>query len=306
MSPSLDAATFDGVTFDCVVIGGGPGGLTAATYLARYRRHALVFDTGATRAAWIPRSRNCPGFPEGVGGCELLARMREQARKFGIRTVLAEVTALHREDDGFRVKYGERVVRARNVILATGCEDVMPPIEDVEEAVAGGAVRMCPICDAYEAIDRTIAVYGPADKSAAHATFLRTYSTGVTLVPSEPCDDASLAERLAREGIELAAVPSGLHFDGKRCVFDLDGKPRAFDVLYPTMGLISRSSLAVGAGADCDDEGALVVDKHQMTSVEGLYAIGDVVSALNQISVATGHAAIAATHVHNCLSANFA
>jgi len=89
-------------------------------------------------------------------------------------------------------------------------------------------------------------------------------------------------------------------------VFELDGTPRGFDVVYPMLGLISRSSLAVGAGADCDEEGALIVDARQMTSVEGLYAIGDVVSALNQISVATGHAAIAATDVHNRLGANFA
>ena len=72
------------------------------------------------------------------------------------------------------------------------------------------------------------------------------------------------------------------------------------------LGLISRSSLAVGPGATCEEDGALIVNVRQMTSVDGLYAIGDVVSALNQISVATGHAAIAATDVHNRLGANFA
>ena len=126
----------------------------------------------------------------------------------------------------------------------------------------------------------------------------------VALVPSQACGDDALRRELDEAGVELTAVPSGVSFDGTRCVFAFDAGPRAFDVVYPMLGLVSRSSLAVGAGADCDEEGALVVDQHQMTSVDGLYAIGDVVSALNQISVATGHAAIAATDVHNRLAPN--
>lgn len=290
--------------FDCIVVGGGPGGLTAATYLARYRRSVLVFDTGATRAAWIPKSRNCPGFPHGVGGPELLERMREQARTFGVETVPAEVTVLHRDADGFTVRHDGLERRARTVILATGCEDVLPELSGLEDAVACGALRMCPICDAFEAVDHGIAVYGPADKAGAHARFLRTYSGRVALVPSQACGDDALRRELDEAGVELTAVPSGVSFDGTRCVFAFDAGPRAFDVVYPMLGLVSRSSLAVGAGADCDEEGALVVDQHQMTSVDGLYAIGDVVSALNQISVATGHAAIAATDVHNRLAPN--
>jgi thioredoxin reductase (NADPH) len=291
---------------DCIVVGGGPGGLTAATYLARYRRSVRVFDTGCTRAGWIPKSRNCPGFPHGVGGEELLQRMRDQARKFGVDTIADEVTALHREDEGFRIRHGDNELRARHVILATGCEDITPELDGLAAAIECGAVRMCPICDAFEAIDTTIAVYGPADKAASHARFLRTYSAKVAVVPSTDENAGGVRAELARDGIELTAVPSSLAFDGKRCVFELDGARRPFDVVYPMLGLISRSSLAVGAGAACDEEGALIVDARQMTSVAGLYAIGDVVSALNQISVATGHAAIAATDVHNRLGANFA
>ncbi|BDU16942.1 NAD(P)/FAD-dependent oxidoreductase [Lysobacter auxotrophicus] len=291
---------------DCIVVGGGPGGLTAATYLARYRRSVRVFDTGCTRAGWIPKSRNCPGFPHGVGGEELLQRMRDQALKFDVETVPEEVTALHRIGDGFRIRHGETELLARHVILATGCEDVTPSLDGMEKAIECGAVRMCPICDAYEAIDTTIAVHGPADKNVSHARFLRTYSAKVTLVPSSDEIGDDTRAQLARDGIELTSVPTSLVFDGERCVFALDGAPRAFDVVYPMLGLISRSSLAVGAGAECDEDGALIVDAHQMTSVDGLYAIGDVVSALNQISVATGHAAIAATDVHNRLGANFA
>ena len=84
-----------------------------------------------------------------------------------------------------------------------------------------------------------------------------------------------------------------------------DGSAAEYDTLYPVLGCAPQSQLALRLGAARDAEGALVVDAHQQTSIDGLYAIGDVVSALNQISVAVGHAAIAATAVHNRLAPNF-
>ncbi|WP_245156916.1 NAD(P)/FAD-dependent oxidoreductase [Lysobacter arenosi] len=290
--------------FDCIVVGGGPAGLTAATYLARYRRSIVVFDHGLSRAVWIPTSHNCPGFPDGVGGRELLARMRRQATSFGVHTVDEEVDALRREGDQFVLSHGRNSTRARNVILASGCEDIMPAMEGLEAAVACGAVRLCAICDAFEAIDQEIAVYGPLEHAASHAIFLRTYSRRLVMIPSREPQSDDAGQKLERSGIEVTRPAGVPRFDGERCHFEIDGRSRSFDVVYPSMGLISRSSLATDAGAKCDEDGALVADRHLMTSIEGLFAIGDVVSGLNQISVATGHAAIAATAVHNRLAPN--
>ena len=289
---------------DCIVVGGGPGGLTAATYLARYRRSTVVFDHGLARAVWIPTSHNCPGFPDGVGGRELLARMRRQATSFGVDIIDDEVNALVHTDGQFELRHGDTTVRARNVILATGCEDVMPEMQGLEAAVASGAIRLCAICDAFEAIDQEIAVYGPIEHAAPHALFLRTYSRRLVMIPSREPGDDDARKTLERNGIEVTPTSEPPRFDGERCHFQFDGRSRSFGIVYPSMGLISRSSLATDAGARCDKEGALITDRQQMTSVEGLYAIGDVVSALNQISVATGHAAIAATAVHNRLEPN--
>ncbi len=290
--------------FDCIVVGGGPAGLTAATYLARYRRSIVVFDHGRSRAVWIPTSHNCPGFPDGVGGRELLARMRRQATSFGVHTVDEEIAELRREEDHFVLGHGDASTRARNVILASGSEDIMPAMDGLEAAIACGAVRLCAICDAFEAIDQEIAVYGPLEHAAPHARFLRTYSRRLIMIPSRQPQNAAAGEELERIGIEVTRPAGVPRFDGQRCHFDIDGDSRSFDVVYPSMGLISRSSLATDAGAKCDEDGALITDRHQMTSLDGLYAIGDVVSGLNQISVATGHAAIAATAVHNRLGPN--
>lgn len=289
---------------DCAIVGGGPGGLTAAIYLARFCRSAVLIDAGNGRARWIPESHNCPGFPSGVSGRDYLARLTVQARGCNARIESTEVTGIRRDGDNFVVSGDGLEVAARKVILATGCEDVMPVLDGLEDAVACGAVRLCPVCDGYEAIDQDIAVHGPLSETVNHAVFIRTFSKRVAVVPSDGIDDAAARCRLADAGIEVTPPSRGLSFDGRRCHFLIGGESRAFDVVYPMLGARQKSGLATALGAATDDEGALRVDRHQMTSVPGLYAIGDVVSALNQIAVATGHAAIAATHVHNALPAN--
>lgn len=289
---------------DCAIVGAGPGGLTAAIYLSRFRRPIVVFDGGRSRARWIPESHNCPGFPSGISGDDFLARLSAQARSWGARIEPGEVVSIRRrgavEDDFVLESAATRIV-ARNVVLATGCEDLMPRIERLEEAVACAALRFCPICDAYEAIDRDIAIHGPVAAAPSHAEFLRTYSKRVTFVPSDRAADGKTHAQLRAAGIGCTEAASDVEFDGERCVFTIDGRRRAFDVVYAMLGSRQRSQLALALGAACDEEGALRVDSRQRTSVPGLYAIGDVVSALNQIAVATGHAAIAATAVHNSL-----
>ncbi len=289
---------------DCAIVGAGPGGLTAAIYLARFRRPIAVFDGGRSRARWIPESHNCPGFPSGISGDDFLARLSAQARACGARIEPGEVVSIERRagDDGdFVLESAATRIVARSVVLATGCEDLVPRIERLEEAVACAALRFCPICDAYEAIDRDIAIHGPVAATTSHAKFLRTYSKRVTLVPSDRPADATTRARLHAAGIACTEAASDVRFDGERCIFTIDGRPRGFEVVYAMLGSRQRSQLALALGAACDEEGALHVDSRQETSVPGLYAIGDVVSALNQIAVATGHAAIAATAVHNRL-----
>jgi thioredoxin reductase (NADPH) len=167
-------------TLDCLVIGAGPAGLTAAIYLARYRRDFVVLDGGASRAALIPLTHNFPAWPQGVA--------------------------------------------------------------ELEDA-----------------------------------------------------------------GIELEARPLlGFEARGRRVALRFgDGADREFDAVYPMLGCKVQGELATQIGAQCNEIGDLLVDAHQGTSIEGLYAIGDVVSDINQISVGTGHAAIAATAIHNRLARNF-
>ncbi|HYC00320.1 MAG TPA: NAD(P)/FAD-dependent oxidoreductase [Candidatus Limnocylindrales bacterium] len=294
---------------DCLIVGGGPAGLTAAIYLARYRRRFLVVDAGDSRAALIPVTHNFPGFPDGIAGGELLSRLREQAQRYGTRIRTGCVEALQKTGDLFVASVGADTIRARTVILASGVIDNCVEIPDLRQATLAGRVRWCPICDAFEVVDKNVAVFVPDPASGlSHATFLRTYTSRLTLIVQQSGDERSRLE-LENTGVRVVTDPvraiSANEDAGVVVTFE-SGQRRIFDTLYPMLGCKARTGLAITLGADHDENGELLVDDHQQTSIPGLYAAGDLVNALNQMSVGTAHAATAATAVHNSLPPNYA
>jgi thioredoxin reductase (NADPH) len=297
---------------DCLIVGAGPGGLVAATYLTRFHRRIAVVDAGGSRARWIPSSHNVPGFPFGVSGEELLSKLRTQAEGFGTQITTGRIVQLARADGRFTALDDEgRRYQATHVLLATGIVDRMPslagPPEALEKAISSGAVRLCAVCDGYEASDETIAVYGPVDEAIRHAVFLRTFSRRVAAVRSEPGEPTAESAAMAR-GARVDVLPAARELryaESAGCTIVLEGgRSVGFDTVYPVLGGDAQSQLAIGLGARVDERGELIVDDKQQTTVDGLYAVGDVVSALNQISVAMGQAAIAASAIHQRLLRN--
>jgi thioredoxin reductase (NADPH) len=289
--------------FDCLIIGGGPAGLTAATYLARYRRALCLVDGGESRAALIPESHNYPGF-KGIGGTELLRRLKEQAGQYSVPFRHGNVTDLTRESgDCFRARLDDEEMLARFVILATGIVDKRPRIEG-DPGARSEAIRYCPICDGYEAMDRRVGVIGGTD-AAKKAAFIRTYTRDVRWFSYDEPACRTADGKADRLGITCAGRAQHIEtVGGKVRITAADGARHEVDLLYPALGCEVRSDLAIALGARCTEIGTLSVDDHQRTSVAGLYAVGDVVSDLHQLSVATAHAAIAATDVHNNLPPN--
>lgn len=291
---------------DCLVVGAGPGGLTAAIYLRRFHRSIMVIDKGESRLSLIPVSHNYPGFADGVPGRALLDTLKTQLGKLGCSVVAGEVTSLARDERSFLADWDGGRVRARTVIMATGIVDIGLPTENWHASIRNGAVRLCPICDGYDVSDRNIAVVCGQDNRVQHARFMRTFSADITLMlpPDAPPLEQDERDALQQAGVRWLESPAldVTTVDGNTpLVHTADGRQHAFDVLYPMLGENARSSLAVGLGARIGDCGDLVVDSHQCTSVDGLYAVGDVVVGINQISVSTGQAAVAATAVHNRL-----
>ena len=290
---------------EVLIIGAGPAGLTAATYLARFRRRVLVADGGAPRACWIPLSHNMPGFPQGITGDAILKRMTEQAVEYGAVVEAGRVEALSRDGDGFIARLNGRDLRVKAVLLATGVVDHHPDLPGVERAIERALVRICPICDGYEAIDKAVAVIGTDDKGAREAAFLRTYSDRVALIHVGAAEDLTCRDQLERLGIELVCAPiDNVRLEGDRVTaLSWGGTFRSFDLVYSALGTSPNADLAEGLDARVGEDGRLVTDAHQQTSVPGLYAAGDVVRGLNQIAVATAEAAVAATDIHNRLRA---
>lgn len=292
---------------DCVVVGGGPAGLTAGIYLGRYLRRFLIVDAGDPRARWIPVSHNHPGFPAGIAGEALLARMREQACEYGSVIVEAEVRSIERDGELFVLGWEGREVRARTVLLATGVKDVEPALpSSVFSAVKHGLIRICPICDGYEQTGKAVGVLGAGDKVVRETAFLKTYTDRLTVILLGEHDTLSEQNRA-----DLAAMGAGVlettadkvRVDGERvlCFEDATGERLEFDTVYSALGTAPRGRLAWDLGAVTADDGRLEVNDHQMTSVDGLYAAGDLVRGLNQINIAMGEAAIATTDIHNRL-----
>ncbi|WP_338445631.1 NAD(P)/FAD-dependent oxidoreductase [Pelagerythrobacter marensis] len=293
---------------DCIIIGAGPAGLTAAIYLARYHLSIRLFDCGTSRAAWIPCTRNHAGFPDGIAGNGLLRRMREQARKYGALREEKRVEHLARAGAHFTVGTDSGTYTARTVLLATGVVNRRPdtlPDEVHDEALARGLLRYCPVCDGYEVTDRRIAVIGTGRHGTAEALFLRGYTADLTLVsPHGDHDlDRACSAQLEEAGIARVAGPcGGFAIEGERLAFDTADRRMAFDSVYPALGTTVRSELAQLAGAETNEDGCVAVDDHLETTVPGLFAAGDVVIGLDQISHAMGQAGVAATAIRNHLA----
>ena len=297
----------DNDPLDCLIIGGGPAGLTAAIYLARFLLKVRVVDEGRSRAGLIPCTRNVPGFADGITGEDLLGRMRDQAEKYGVCFTRGRVTRLDPADGGFEVEWGEGAAMARTVLLATGVRNRRPEMDETlhDEALALGALRYCPVCDGYEIMDSRVAVIGSGNHGTREAEFLRGFTADVTLIAPhaehELNDDCR--RRLEEAGVAIVSGPCGGYaLDGKRLTLKTGGGRLAFDSVYPALGSHIRSELAVAAGAAANPEGCLVVDDHAETSVPGLFAAGDVVVGLDQISNAMGQAGVAATAIRNRLA----
>jgi thioredoxin reductase (NADPH) len=295
---------------DCLIIGGGPAGLTAAIYLARFHLELRVVDAGKSRASLIPCTNNHAGFPDGISGAELIARMTAQAQKYGAAIETGRVTRLERIDGGFAAEWGAGPVTARTVLFATGVANRRPPMDESlhDEALARGLIRYCPICDGYEVTDKKVGVIGSGQNGVAEAAFLRSYTADITLIAPDSAHKLAAADRARLEALGVRTVDGPCHAVAAlndAIVVETPHGHHTFDSVYPALGSDIHNELASQIGAALvDDTGCILVDAHQRTNVPGAYAAGDVVIGLDQISHAMGEGGVAATTIRNDLAAN--
>ena len=234
-------------------------------------------------------------------------RMRDQARLYRADLREGRVESIVRNDDGFVATMEGAALAARSVLLATGVINRRPAMLDDaahQQALNDGRLRYCPICDGYEVTDRRIAVLGTGDRGCDEALFLRSYTADITLAAPEGGHDLTDVHygRLRDAGVKVVGSCRTIALAGDMIILQVNGDRLSFDSLYPALGSDVCSELAAPLGAAMSEAGCLKVDTHQRTNIPGLYAAGDVVLGLDQISHAMGGGGVAATTIRNDLA----
>ena len=283
--------------FDAIVCGGGPAGLTASMWLGRYRRVTALFDTNRQRNLAAERSHGYLS-RDGCSPREILDLGQNDLERYDtVQVIDQNVETVERRDDRFLVRCEEGEYAAPRVMLCTGVTDVFPDIPGFTD-LYGTSVFHCSCCDGYEARGQQVLAIGWGEHAAGYALDLLEWGAEVTLVTNgeEFEGDGDSRAALERNGIQLiedrvvALESEGSSLSG---VTLADGSRVQATMAFFSIAHSPRTELAVQVGCELDDEGYIVVDAHGRTSVEGIYAAGDVTPGEQLVQVAASEGAIA-------------
>ena len=291
--------------YDVVVAGGGPAGLAAGLWLARYRRSALVVDAGDPRNAETWAVHGYPGVDE-VAPYELRRRLKEQALTAGPRFRAGMVEAVEGRADDFRVRVSDgRELRARRVLLCTGLKDILPEIPGFDE-LYGTSIWHCPDCDGPGVADMRVGVLGWGRQIAAFCTYMLTWTDRLVLLTHghSPELPEKSQEALARfeipvrtEVIERLEGQAGCI---QRAVLHT-GDTVELAAMFVHIARGPGSTLPADLGCRADEEGILEIDKDHETTVPGVYAAGDITPGSRLAIRAASEGVRAAIGIHKAL-----
>ncbi len=292
--------------FDSVIVGGGPGGLVAALYLRRFRRSVLVVNEGISRAEWIPKTHNLIGYYKGISGKNLLARMHQQLDEVKTERMQGRAS-VKKISDGFQIAVGKHKITASSVIIGTGIQDTQPELENLMKLRKKGLLRYCPVCDAYNYRNEPLSVFINDEGGLERALFVSHYSSKVTVIaPSGFTPSPIRIKQMKKLNMNLVnGVVEKVEetFTGNGIwVHVADRKPLFSKVTYVEMGCTVNNDVIKGMkNVRKTQSGFFITSVEQRIGPEGLFAVGDCVNNLGQISVAAGQAAVAATAIHDDL-----
>ena len=299
--------------YDMVILGGGPGGYTAALYAARAGLDTVVLErlSAGGQMALTSEIDNYPGFPEGIDGFELGMKFQEQAEKFGAKTEYAEVRSLDLQASPKVLHTSEGDFLARTVVIATGAGPRKLGLPD-EERLTGRGVHYCAHCDGMFYRGKTVAIVGGGNSAAAEALYLSRVAKRVILIHRR---DSLRATKIYHEPLKNLG---NLSFRWNSAVTELLGDERLravrvknllsgeeeelqIDALFVSIGRKPATELV--AGQLELENGYIAADESTQTSIPGVYAVGDIrTKALRQIITAASDGANAAHHAEAWLS----
>jgi thioredoxin reductase len=299
-----DAAYSD--TYDVAIVGGGPAGLTASIWLARYLRSVVVIDAGDPRN-WETRGIHGYMGLEGITPGELRGRGRDEARLFGVTLIDAMVSDVERvDDDLFRValQAGPTFTAAR-ILLAIGVRDVWPDVPGLERCY-GATAHVCPDCDGYEARGMKTVVIASGRKAAGLALALTTWTHEIVICTNGAPADMSGDVLAKLDALNIPIIEAPIE-----CVRSSGSEARALDLqggmrldcerIFFAIGQEPSDDLGTQLGCKRDEIGRVVTDLHFHTSVRNVYAAGDVIHGPQMAIAAAGIGAVAAVAIHHSL-----
>jgi thioredoxin reductase (NADPH) len=280
---------------DCLVIGGGPAGLSAAIYAARFLRDTVVVDHGRGRSSFEQLNDNYLGFPDGIKVRDLRALGRRQAENFGAQFVDSEVRSLRRVATGgaFAAETEEGDIFASTVILATGVTDLWPDLPHVEQYV-GRSLFWCITCDGFRTMRKRLVLFGKDDEAATTACQFLNYTRQIVFVgpPGKIDCSAHKVRAMIESGISIVEGEPDCVLGPPGAIEGLrlrDGRTFEADLLFSLLGSRPNNRLALDLGVACDSEGYVLVDEEGYTNVPGVFSAGD-------LSRMHTHQVIAAAH----------
>jgi thioredoxin reductase (NADPH) len=293
--------------FDVAIVGGGPAGLSAATWLARYLYSVVLIDSGDPRN-WETRGINCYlGLP-GIKSAELRALGRDEARKYGVELIDDCVHRVQKlSDEEFVLTLDSGVdYDARRLLLAIGLKDVWPDIPGLERAY-GETAHVCPDCDGYEARDRKTVVIGRGRKAVGMALNLWTWTRNLIICTdghAPDMDESELCTKLDALNIPVLTekVTRAVVKEGRVHCLELEsGMQLDAERIFFAIGQYPADDLGAQLGCKRDAGGHIVVDKHYQTSVLNVFAAGDIVPGSQLAIAAAADGAVAALTIHKSL-----
>lgn len=280
---------------DVVVVGGGPAGLSAASWIARYRRSVVVLDSGAYRSGMVERSHGYLG-RDPQRPLDLLERGREEVLAYPTASLrAAEVEKVEQRADGL-FAVGDDLV-AHRLVLALGVQDALPAVEGFDTHY-GASIFHCPACDGYEARDRDVVALGWDPHLVGFVATLKNWARSVTVVTNgiRFQGDESCRVALAEQEADLVEEDA-VRLIGERGALEglelQSGRVLPTSLVFFSIAHTPRVDLPLALGCELDDEGYVAVNECGETSVAGVYAAGDLTPGLQLVSVASASGVVA-------------
>lgn len=280
--------------------------MVASIYLQRYKRKSVIIDRGDPRIAMAPLIRNLIGYSAGISGKNLLRRLHHQNQKYASQLIHGEAI-IKRKHRIFEVVVNGNSLFTKYVILATGFKDRHPVGMDYSNLCRQGAIAYCPICDGYDHSDQAIGIIIDSSAGFHKLKFLNNFTNHLHLILTKDIKiPARHLEKIKKFKIKIhKGTIQKLTYNSDEQTLQVklkNQRPFFVKMAYVAMGFkVCAEALIHLHGLRRNQQGLIMVNAHQETSVRGLFAVGDCVKSLAQVSVAVGHAAIAATAIHNRL-----